>query len=282
MYEGIIDVENFRINTIKKTTGSNFTSSNQYTQLWVDYIAGNEPQWHEVQIGWRTVNGQDVFLISRDSTNLLNVRLYSLLEVSESEGDGSGLDTDAVNALIKSFARTGSTTPAVDADLAPDGERFQFLQIIQDSGLDNKLSWSTLVNTGFHSRIFTEPTPAQQAVGGNLATNGGVVFVQVPHKPVAIWVRYGPQLPLVLFTTLDDGIIRPNETTGQLPPAADNIGRIGVAGNHFYRSVGELGTDKAVGFANYGPTRTGTPARSNDENYYLLVHLLILLLVIMY
>ena len=58
---------------------------------------------------------------------------------------------------------------------------------------------------------------------------------------------------------------------GRLPAAADNIGKVGLAGNHFYRSVGEQGTDKVVTFKNYSATRTvltGEPARSGDELLY--------------
>ena len=55
---------------------------------------------------------------------------------------------------------------------------------------------------------------------------------------------------------------------GRLPAAADNIGRVGLANNHFYRAVGEQGSDKVVTFADYGPTRMEPPTRANDEILY--------------
>ena len=66
------------------------------------------------------------------------------------------------------------------------------------------------------------------------------------------------------------GFITP-DANGRLPSAADNIGRVGLANNHFYRAVGEQGSDKVVVFKNYSATRTvlsGEPARSSDELLY--------------
>ena len=61
------------------------------------------------------------------------------------------------------------------------------------------------------------------------------------------------------------------DANGRLPAAADNLGSIGLAGNHFYRAVGEQGSDKVVTFKNYSATRVveaGEPARSSDELLY--------------
>ena len=196
-------------------------------------------------------------------------------EIEDGGGVVAGISEAEARALIAPFARAvrdaaDVLTYDVLGPLAPDtGASFTGrLPFLDQNGL---IRWFVPVNPGFHSRIFVEPTPAQVAPGGNLATNGGVVFVQPSdNHPTEIWVRYSATLPLVLFHTLADPLVFPS-ADGSLPAATDFLGRVGIAGNHFYRSVGEQGSDKRVTFKDYGPDRVvlaGEPAKSADELLY--------------
>ena len=204
----------------------------------------------------------NVITLTRSVGNPLTVDLSYLLAAA-------GITLGDATALIAPFARSGrAATDVLTYDvlgpLAPNTGnsltgRSPFLSQNGD------IRWWVPTNTGFHSRIFVEPTPAQIAPGGNLATHGGVVFVQPSdNHPTQIWVRYSAALPLVLFHTLVDPLVFPGDD-GMLPAPTNYLGRVAIAGNHFYRSVGEQGTDKIVGFRNYGPTRTTPPPRASDE-----------------
>ena len=170
-----------------------------------------------------------------------------------------------IDARIKPFAQTGSATPPLPQDLAPDPAAGRVLGT-RTMGGQLLMSWNEISNQGFFIARLTRPTPTQIAIGG-LAPSGGHVLVTPADGPEEIWVRYFAASPLVKVATFADHIVRPG-ADGHLPDAASNAGRIGIAGSLLYRSVGEQGHDKAVGFADYGPTRPTPPSRSAQELLY--------------
>ena len=184
-----------------------------------------------------------------------------------------GADAAAVDARVKEFARAGSTTKPLATDIALDphddyqpNTTYEIGQ--QIAGGVRRPQWvpRPASSASFFVSLTTRPTPAQIAPGGWVA-GGGHVLVTPDDGPEEIWARYLIVSDLVKVATFADHIIRP-DAMGRLPAAADNIGRVGLANNHFYRSVGEQGSDKVVTFADYGPTRTEPPTRANDEILY--------------
>ena len=185
----------------------------------------------------------------------------------------AGLNEAQAMALIKEFARTGSTTPPLASDIALDphddyqpNTTYEIGQNI--AGGVRRPQWVPRPpsTASFFISLTTRPTPAQIAPGG-LVAGGGHVLVTPDDGPEEIWARYLVVSDLVKVATFADHIIRP-DAMGRLPAATDNIGRVGLAGNRFYYSVGEQGTDKVVTFKDYDPARvveTGEPAKSNDE-----------------
>ena len=185
----------------------------------------------------------------------------------------AGLSLAEVEAQIKPFARTGSTTPPLASDIAIDphddyqpNTTYEIGQNI--AGGVRRPQWVPRPpsSASFFISLTTRPTPTQIAPGGLVASGGHVLFTPA-DGPEEIWARYLIVSDLVKVATFADHIVRPGDD-GMLPSAADNLGRVGIAGSHFYRSVGEQGTDKAVAFKNYGPTRVvlaGEPAKSADE-----------------
>ena len=184
-----------------------------------------------------------------------------------------GVDDAAIDARVKEFARAGSTTKPLATDIALDphddyqpNTTYEIGQNI--AGGVRRPQWvpRPASSASFFVSLTTRPTPAQIAPGGWVA-GGGHVLVTPDDGPEEIWARYLIVSDLVKVATFADHIIRP-DAMGRLPAATDNIGRVGLVNNHFYRSVGEQGSDKVVTFADYGPTRTEPPTRANDEILY--------------
>ena len=187
-------------------------------------------------------------------------------EIMEGGDVVAGISAEAALAQIKAFARTGVTTPPLPADLAPDPMSGRVLGL-RTAGGQLETSWNQLSAGSPHFVLDTIPTPEQQAIGGILPQGGVVLVRESTNHPTQLWVRISPAFALVLFHTFGDPLVRP-DAMGQLPSAADYIGRLALAGNQLLISVGEHGTDKMVGFANYGPTRPEPPVRTAQEIIY--------------
>ena len=209
---------------------------------------------------------RDVVSDWAETGNIDSIPAAKLL-LAPSGGGGGGITieqaTAAAQAEIKPFARTGSTTPPVPADLAPSPAAGRVLGM-RTQGSVLHLNWNQLSAGSPHIVLTVDPTADQRAIGG-LLPNGGVVLVRATaNHPTQLWVRIGPQLTLELFHTFGDPIVT-RDTDGDLPAPADYLGRLAVAGNYLYLALGEQGRDKSVTWADYGRTGSGISA---DELLY--------------
>ena len=176
---------------------------------------------------------------------------------------GGAVTSEAIAPFIKDFAEEGNAAKPLPVDLAPNPVSGRVLGM-RTAGGQLELSWNQLSAGSPHFVLDTIPTPEQQAIGGLLPQGGVVLVRETTNHPTQLWVRISPAFALVLFHTFGDPLVMPG-ADGMLPAALDNLGRIGIAGNHFYRAVGEQGTGKLVGWRDYGPTRTTPPPRQPDE-----------------
>ena len=173
---------------------------------------------------------------------------------------GSGITTEAARALIKTFARAGNTTPPTPADLAANPQSGRVLGLGTQGGT-LVTAWNQLSRGSPHLVLNRDPTPAEVAIGGLLA-GGGVLLVRATdNHPTQLWVRTAPGFELALFHTFGDPLVRTDDD-GNLPAAADYLGRLALAGSGLSVAIGEQGRDKAVGWADYGRTGSGI---GNDE-----------------
>ena len=174
----------------------------------------------------------------------------------------AGISPEGALALIKEFARTGSTVFPVPADLAPNAQSGRVLGM-RTAGGTLETSWVEVLLGSPHLILNRLPTADEIAVGG-LVPSGGLVFVERPNLPLVIYNRFSSIFDLVPVASAAQPFVEPGDD-GMLPPAADFPNRIALAGNQLLWSRGAQGTDKQVGFANYGPTRPEPPARSAQE-----------------
>ena len=174
--------------------------------------------------------------------------------------------TAAAQAQIKPFARTGSSTPPVPADLAPSPVSGRVLGLGTSGGVLH-LAWNQLSAGSPHLALDRVPTPSERLIGGLLAQGGVLLVRESANHPSQLWVRLGPPSTLALFHTFGDPVVRPDDD-GALPSAADYAGRLAVAGNQILIGVNQGGHDKQVTFRDYGPTRSEPPTRSAQELLY--------------
>ena len=124
------------------------------------------------------------------------------------------------------------------------------------------------LNDGTDASI-TIPTEAGESMADGVVASGAFNDDQTE---LVLTLDTGGTVTIDVPAALHGGLrVITADANGRLPAAADNLGSIGLAGNHFYRAVGEQGSDKVVTFKNYSATRvveTGEPARSSDELLY--------------
>lgn len=173
-----------------------------------------------------------------------------------------GVNEDQARALIKGFAQAGNTAFPTPADLGPDQETGSYLRL-RTSGGTREVFWGNISG----SLEFTYGPDDPLLIPNPVI---GYHHIQIPADgSAATWWYYNGN-EWVNFLDVTD-IVTPG-SDGRLPPAANNEGRIGIGGNHFYRSVNQGGDDKAVGLKDWGPTRvveTGEPAKLPQELAYV-------------
>ena len=154
---------------------------------------------------------------------------------------------------VKAFALTDSDTPPNPVDLAPSPMSGRVLGLRTAGGV-LQTSWNQLSAGSPHFVLDTIPTPDQRAIGGLLPQGGVVLVRETENHPTQLWVRISPAFALILFHTFADPLVMPL-ASGMLPPASQYPDRVGLGGNHFYRSVNQGGDDKVVTIKDWGPTR---------------------------